>query len=171
MKYIVYSLNDIENNIIYIGYTSRDLNTRLIEHKSRRKIDSFISINKICEKESAEKAIMTESTLINLIGKKRLLNRFAQNTSAKRVLISERSKNRKFHPLKNTKKTKQVVEKTLLGKNMKPFRVFKESKLVGTFINKTEAAKSVGITPPHFIAGFNKKYFKSKKVLVEMVWE
>jgi hypothetical protein len=169
VKYIVYSLNDIENNIIYIGYTSRSLKKRLIEHRSRKKLVEFITINKICEKETLQKAIETESSLINLIGKKRLLNRFAQNTSAKRRLISERSKNRQNHPLKNTKKTKELVEKTLIGKKMKPFRVYKESKLVGVYINKTEAAKAVGISPPHFINGFNKKYFKTRKVLVEII--
>jgi len=173
--YTVYMLKRA-GEIIYIGSTKNLLSRRLSEHRSTKNLGIDVVIEKICIVQSKEAAQTNEYTLINLIGRHRLLNvnygrmirgrRENLFRNKKKVLWDESAKKKHSLRLKGIKKDPSAKNKTLKKLGFAEFDIHIEDKYIGRFINQTEAAKACGLKKSTFVDIFKGKRINTKGIKV-----
>lgn len=174
---------------VYIGYTTRSLKRRLMEHIYKGRVSKDSTIQAICTKSSKSEAVATETTLINLIGLHRLINKDDNSKRTYQSSMSEDGKKKvsEFHKgkkwalgrimtkeereklskrLTGIKKNKEKVYQALKNKGNKEFDLFLNGALVGTFVSQTEAARSVGLKKSTFVDIYSGKRKKTKGIKV-----
>jgi predicted GIY-YIG superfamily endonuclease len=190
--YTVYALKD-DNEIVYIGSTSRHLSARLREHRKVKRIPSHFHIEKICEAGSRQEAERKEEHLINLIGIHRLMNKTAHQkkgnlgkkhtqhakdlirtklTGLKRKNVFRWSPERRIRSIasmKGVKKRDGAINETLKKLGHKEFDLYKDGQFIGRFVNQTHAASALGMPKSTFVNIFKGIRIKTKGIEVRYV--
>ena len=174
-EHTVYMLKKY-GEIIYIGSTVNSLEARLSEHRSTKGLDSSVIIEKICTVLGKDKAKEKEYTLINLIGRHRLLNvnygrmvtgrRENLFRNKKKVVWDADARKKQSDRLKGIKKNPEAKNIFLKKMGTPEFDIHMNDLYLGRFVNQTEAAKACGLKKSTFVDIFKGKRINNKGIRV-----
>jgi hypothetical protein len=191
MTHTIYGIKR-DGEIVYIGATSRAIETRLVEHRSRGMALPGDYIFPICTRPCRESAERAEIHMIALIGLHRLSNsgykplrdcRIKSHGEAARKRISEFHKGKKWclgqkwddarrerqsSAMRGIKKNPDLVYANLGEKNGW-FSVHLNGEYVGTFSSQMAAARACKMPKSTFVNVFTGKTKNAKGLVIKHV--